>query len=488
MIIGRKDELKIFKEAYESKTAELIALYGRRRVGKTFLVTKYFGEKEDCLYFSVTGMKEGKLRQQLENFVNRIAIAFYHTGMSLALPKNWFAALEVLAQEIALSQKKKIVLFFDEFPWMVTPRSELLMAFEYFWNEYASKDARVKLIICGSSASWMLKHVVNNRGALYNRVDYRIGLEPFTLGEAKEYLTHRKVKLNEKQIAHLYMVLGGIPFYLKQVKKGMSAIQTIAALAFSRNSFLLDEFNNLFGTLFNDEHGHAVLARIIAQHRFGIAQEVLLKIAQSHGISKGGTATKWLKNLSDAGFIQRYRPYHATKGYYYKMIDEYSLFYFKWIEPIKGTLEERSMRKEYWEAQQVSPAWHSWAGYAFESICHKHTSQIMDVFNLSPASLPATWRYVPARGSKEVGVQIDLLFDRPDDTITICEIKYTKTPYIIDKAYAQDLENKCYVFKEQTKTKKNIDICFVSANGLKENLYSEKLITATCTLSDLFAA
>ncbi len=240
------------------------------------------------------------------------------------------------------------------------------------------------------------------------------------------------------------------------------------------------------GAFFDVKHGHVILARIIAEHRFGIGQEDLLGKAKAKGIKKGGTAIKWLKELADAGFIQRYRPYLAGKGIYYKMIDEYSLFYFKWIDPIKGTLEEKGMRKEYWEGLQMSPSWYSWAGYAFESMCHKHTSQIMDALNISPASVPSTWRYVPPKGSKEVGAQIDLLFDRPDDTITICEIKYTKNPYVIDKACARSLENKVAVFKARTKTRKHFNICFVSANGLKENQYSKAMVTAVCTLSDLF--
>ncbi len=485
-IIGREEELETFEMAYNSNSAELIVLFGRRRVGKTFLVSRYFGEKEGCVFFSVTGMKDGKTAQQLKNFIDRVALAFYYRGAPLAVPKNWFDALGILAKEIAASKQKRIVLFFDEFPWMVTRKSELLTAFEYFWNEYGSKDSRVKLIICGSSAGWILKKIINNRGALYNRVDHRIRLEPFTLDETKRYLTHRQVDLSDKQIAHLYMVLGGIPFYLKQVHQGMSAIQAIAHLAFKRNSFLLEEFDNLFATLFNAGGGHTILARIIAEHRFGIGQEKLLKKAEAKSISKGGTVISWLKDLEQAGFIQRYKPYLAKKGVYYKMIDEYSLFYFKWIEPIKGTLEGRSMRKEYWEELQRSPSWKSWAGYAFESICHKHTSQIMDALALSAASVPSTWRHVSLKNSLEDGAQIDLLFDRPDDTITICEIKYTKNLFVIDKAYARDLVRKIMIFKMHTKTKKHVNFSIISANGLKENQYAKTMITGVCTLQDLF--
>ena len=486
VIIGREYEVGILERAYNSENPEFIALYGRRRVGKTYLIKNSFKNKKNAVFFSVTGIKEGNKQRQIKNFLNRVALCFNRPGLRLEKLDNWFDVFDFLVEEIKLSKKKKIVLFFDEFPWMVTRRSELLMALESFWNQYASDDPRIKLIVCGSSAGWIIKKIVNNRGALYNRITRRIALEPFNLYETKNFLMHNKVRLTDKQITHLYMVLGGIPFYLSKIEPGFSSIQAISELAFRKNSFMLDEFSNLYATLFGESGGHIELARIIAGHRYGIGQVALAKKAASI-TSTGGTLVKWLKDLEYAGFIQRFQPYSTNKkGVYYKMVDEYSLFYFHWIEPIKETLQEKGMTKTYWERLQHSSSWNSWAGYAFESLCHKHTFQIMKALGVSDTSIPYTWRYIPPRGAIEQGAQIDLLFDRDDGLISVCEIKYTRDPFVITKDYAVKLGYKLKVFEEHTKTKKTLILSMVSASGLKKNFYSEQMVLGVCTLHDLF--
>jgi hypothetical protein len=484
-IIGREEELSILESAFKSTKPEFIALFGRRRVGKTFLVRNLFSKRKNTIFFSVTGMKDGKTSQQIKNFVNQIGESFYGFELRPETPKNWFDTFELLTSVIKTVKNKNIVLFFDEFPWMVTQKSELLTAFAYFWNHYGSSNPRIKLIICGSSAGWILKKIVNDRDALYNRVTRRIHLEPFSLYETKKYLIHRNIRLDNRQITHLYMVLGGIPFYLDQVKPGLSAIQVVAHLAFKKHSFLLDEFENLYATLFDGGEGHIELARIIASHQYGIGQEELTKLA-SH-ISSGGTLVSRLKDLEKAGFVQRFKPFGVSKkGIFYKMIDEYSLFYFRWIEPIKDTLLESGMSKGYWERLQYSQAWNSWAGYAFESLCHKHIFQIMQALEISPMAIPYTWRYVPPKGSQEHGAQIDLLFDREDGIISVCEIKYMREAFVIDKTYAAKLALKLELFEKQTKTKKQFLLSIISASGLKENMYSEELVSGACLLDDLF--
>jgi hypothetical protein len=374
---------------------------------------------------------------------------------------------------------------YDEFPWMVTRRSGLLQALDGYWNHHWSRDPRIKLIICGSSAGWILKHIINDLGGFHNRLTRRIHLRPFTLAQTKSYLKQNKVTLNNKQEVHLYMVLGGIPHYLDQIKAGLSASQTIERLAFSKDSFLMAEFDNLYATLFGAGDGHTELARIIAQHHCGIGQEELAHAAEH--ISSGLGLISRLDDLVEADFIERFKPYHhKKKGIYYKMVDEYSLFYFHWIEPIRDTLLQKGMTPGYWEGIQSSQSWHTWAGYAFESLCHKHIPQIGTALKLKPAAIPNTWKFVPAKGSSGKGAQIDLLFDRDDGAITICEIKYTETPFVIDKSYAACLLNKIEVFKQKTGTKKEIFIAFVSASGLKENLYSEDMVSQSVGLDDLF--
>ncbi len=484
-IIAREREVGALENAFSSQMPEFVTVFGRRRVGKTYLVRNTFLGKKNTAFFYVTGKKRGKIADQIKHFVNEIGPAFFGRQMNFAVPTSWDDAFRLLTEQIEASSHKKIVLFFDEFPWMVTRKSGLLQVLDDYWNHRWSRDPRIKLIVCGSSACWILKHIINDKGGFYNRVTSQIRLQPFTLCQAKMYLKFLKIKLSNKQIGHLYMVLGGIPHYLNQVKPGLSAMQAVEELAFGKRSFLMTEFENLYSILFSSGNGHIELARIIASHPYGIGQEALSDEAE--GISSGSGLLSRLKDLTEAGFIERFKPYeHKKKGIFYKMVDEYSIFYFRWIEPIKNTLIAAGMRKGHWEQVQHTPAWHTWAGYAFESMCYKHIPQISQALGLNPTALPYTWRFVPTKGAKERGAQIDLFFDRNDDSITLCEIKYTDAPFAVDKDYAYVLARKARVFKEKTRTPKAIFWALVSASGVKKTLYSEEMISGVASLDDLF--
>ncbi len=481
-IIGRENEEQTLEEAYQEDSAQMIALYGRRRVGKTYLIKNFFAKKEkEAHLFYVTGTKGGTPPEQLQNFCGKFTTFGTLPGARVEVQRNWREAFEVLTHNMKLCKKKKIVLFFDEFPWMATKGSRLLRTLETYWNDRWADDPRIKLIICGSASNWILKNIINNKGGLYNRVNHSIKLEPFNLYQTKEYFRYKKIKLNDRDITDLYMAIGGVPFYLSKVKEGLSAAQNIEQLAFKQNSFLLKEFENLYHTLFNTGESHITLARKIAAHRYGVEQKKLGK--------PGGTLTKHLNELEQAGFIIKLTPFkHKKKKVYYKMIDEYSLFYFRWIEPIKEILYTQGMKKGYWQNIHRDPRWYSWSGYAFEAICLKHHLQISEALNLSPSDLPYTWRYAPKPGSDEKGTQIDLLFDRRDNAITICEIKYTREPFALDKYGAQKLRQAIEVFKKQTKTKKNIFVALVSAAGVTKTMYFDDFIgdNGIVTLKDLF--
>jgi hypothetical protein len=482
-IIGREKELEIINTAFQSNVAEFIAVYGRRRVGKTYLIRNFFHARTDTLFFYVTGTNNGSMTQQIRNFLAEVAQAFLYPGARLEIA-DWRDAFQALTENIKKSPHKKIVLFFDEFPWMVTRKSKLMETLEYFWNRHWSMDPRIKLIICGSSSGWILKHIVHNRGGLYNRVTFSIHLKPFDLAQTKKFLRHQNISLQDKDIADIYMVLGGIPYYLSKVKRGLSAAQVIEDLAFQENSFLLEEFNNLFATLFDGKGFHVALARIIAQHSCGIGQEELVKEAE--GFSSGGRINSWLKDLEQAGFIHRFTPFGSRrKGIFYKIDDEYSLFYFQWIEPIQNMLIKESMSRGYWEGLHKTSQWKSWAGRAFETICFKHIRVIRRVLKLPPDALAYTWRYIPKKEPQESGAQIDLLFDRSDNVITLCEIKYTQEPYALNKENVAKIKRQIKVFKKQTKTKKNLFIVFISAHGLKKNMYADDLVNGVVTLRDL---
>lgn len=483
-IIGRHDEIETLERMFSSKDPEFLAIYGRRRVGKTYLIREFFSDK-DAIFFNVTGAKGGSMREQIAHFTVQMGEAFYG-GVSIMPQKNWDEVFQQLTKAFAQVPKdKKIVMFFDELPWMATKRSRLLNNLDYYWNQYWSNDARIKLIICGSSASWIIDKVLRSRGGLYNRVTKKILLEPFTLIETKEFLHKIGVKLNNQQILLLYMVIGGIPYYLKQINKGLTAMQLIEKLAFSKKAFLLDEFDELFGSLFDDGEVYKQIVKAISEHRYGIGQRKLLEQIGKQVV--GGLGVKKLKDLEEAGFIMNFMPlYHKKQGIYYRLVDEYALFYLKWIEPIKRNLQKQALSKGNWEEMQNTPEWNSWLGYAFEAVCYKHLPIIRSKLGISPTAIADTWRYVPRKYSEEQGAQIDLLFDRRDNSITLCEIKYSNKPYVITKEYVDNLKRKMAVFQKQTKTKKQMLITFVSATGLKNNYYAEDLCSGVVTLDDLF--
>lgn len=484
-IVGRQEELEILEKLFRSDRAEFLGIYGRRRIGKTYLIRNFF-KKKACYFFNSTGIHNEPIKRQILEFTKEIGQIFYK-GMELKEKSNWFDVFALLTESInqQLHKDNKVVLFFDEFPWMATHRSKLLQALDFYWNRHWSQDKRIKLIICGSSASWIIKNIINNKGGLHNRLTCTMQLEPMNLGQTKDFLHSRGIKLNLQQVSQLYMVTGGIPYYLSRINPGLSATQIIEELAFTKNSFLLKEFDNLYSSLFEDAEIYVAIVRAIAKRRYGLGQEELFH--QLNKLSKGGTVIKKLNELENAGFLISFKPYgHQKKGIYYRVIDEYSLFYFDWIEPIKRTLLSKGLQKGYWQKMCKTPAWHTWTGYAFEAICYKHLAQISKTLSLSPTAVPNTWRYSPIKNLKERGAQIDLLFDRDDDAITIGEIKYTEQPFVIDKKCAEELKRKIDVFTRVTRRRKQLFLVIISANGLKENLYSSEMISQVVTLSDLF--
>ncbi len=449
MIIGRMSEKQILNSIYTSKEAELVAVYGRRRVGKTYLIKNYF-QAENCVYFHITGIKKGALPIQLDRYTKVFSDVFY-PGVSIKSPRTWIGAFEVLTEAIDKIQKtKKVVLFFDELPWLAHRKSGVLQALEYFWNRYWVDNPRLKLILCGSSSSWMIDKIIKNRGGLHNRLTRKIKLMPFTLQEAKLFLDSQGVNLSQKQVLKIYMVLGGIPYYLKQILKNKSIDQNINQLLFHSDALFFDEFDEVFSSLFEESDSYKELVKIIAKSNNGLLRSDLEK--QSKLTGKGGYLSKRLDDLEASGFVSSYIPFkHKKRGTYYKLSDEYCRFYLKWINPIKAQLKQEN-NVQYWFSIVNTPAYYAWAGYAFENVCYKHIGQIKKALSIPIAALGSPWQYIAAKNSSLSGAQIDLLFDRTDEAISLCEIKYTEKPFLIDKAYANELMSKIDVFKKITGT------------------------------------
>ncbi len=482
-IIGRENEIGIFREIERSKKAHFVAVYGRRRVGKTYLIRQYFSHSKS-LYLEATGVKDASIKDQLKKFGEAIAKAFFDNA-PIETPASWDKAFKTVTERIQkLSHRKKIVMFLDELPWLATKRSKLVQALDYYWNAHWSELQNFTLIVCGSAASWMLDNLIHAKGGLYNRITNKIHLEPFDLKDTETFLRSLSIRLSRSQIVELYMVTGGIPFYLKEVRKGRSATQIIDDLCFKKSGLLHTEFKNLLYALFDQAEVHHKIIGEIAKAGSTLSREALLKALK---ISSGESINRRLYELEASGFIQCYIPYgKKRRDRYYRIVDEYTLFYLKWIEPLTRS-GVYSGKESHWQKVVKSPGRYSWAGYAFEGVCLKHVHQIAVALGLSQIPfLVGTWRLIPRKGSKEQGAQIDLLFDRDDGIITICEIKYCEQKFVIEKVYGKNLIQKMEVFESRLKISKQLVLAMITTKGVKKNLWSQELINAEVTLDDLF--
>ena len=482
-IIGRESEITQLNKLFHSKDAEFLAIYGRRRVGKTFLIRQFFLHKE-CVFFNITGQKNATAKEQLTEFTKRVEEKFYVKGVKLMVPKNWREAFALLTDTLKERTKdQKMILFFDELPWLATKKSKLIQALDYYWNQYWSEMTNVKLIVCGSAASWMIDKIINDKGGLHNRVTQTMLLDPFTLLETKKYLHDNGVRYLNKQILEVYLATGGIPYYLKNLDKSLSVPQNIDHLCFNTKGLLYKEFKELFSSLFEQASIYEEIIRIIAQSRKGITREEIAKKARLS--TTGGRLSKRLEALETAGFIISFVPFgYARKNHVYRVIDEYTLFYLKWIEPVKAKLRHHDWSQGYWSQKVHSAEWKSWCGYAFEGLCYKHLPIIRKKLNISPSALADSWQSFSRKGTGEAGAQIDLLFDRDDEVITVCEIKYRLPEYIFNKEEAKKLQRKVAIFKAVTKTKKQIQLALITVIPLKPTMYSEELIVGNVTMND----
>ena len=481
-MIGRREEQALLKKRLLSQEAEFIAIYGRRRVGKTYLIKETIAEMK-LPSLEASGLKDGSLRDQLEIFMRAFEKTFKPI-YSLSPPSSWIEAFSILTKAIdALPKKKPFVIFLDELPWFATAKSGLLQALDHFWNTEWVNRPQIKFIACGSAASWMIDHLIKAKGGLHNRLTMSLLLRPFNLKESIELLNSRSIRLSLVQALDLYLVMGGIPYYLKAVEKGLSATENINQLCFTQSGLLFGEFERLYSSLFQHSEATIEIIKLLAKKPQGVSRSEL-----ENGLkrsSSGGTLTKRLVELEAAGFIISFIPYgREKKGIYYRIIDEYTLFYLRFVKPLQTRIKLSTSSNNYWQNKSQSMEWKSWSGFAFEAFCYKHIDQIARALKVSTGFNVGTWRYLP-KSKQEKGVQIDLLLDSDEGTIHIIEIKYSKSPFRITKQYATQLGDKLDVFQEQTKAKKDLSLSMITVSGLVENDYAEELIDKRIVLEDL---
>ncbi len=470
-LVGRNKEQQLLLQAFQSPESEMVAILGRRRVGKTFLIKQTF----KSIDFEFTGILHASKQEQLATFTQKLSD--FSGSNYKTKPKNWLEAFELLKQHLKTKRKKsKKIIFIDELPWLDTPKSKFTDALGYFWNDYAMYN-NVILILCGSAASWMIKNIVNHKGGLHNRITKRIEINPFTLLETKQFLEKQHIHFDEYAITQLYMVMGGIPFYLKEIQKGESVAQNIDRICFDKNGLLYGEFSNLFASLYDNFETHLKLIKALSSKWKGITREEIIKQSQ---LKDGGNITKVLEELQRSSFISITYPFgKKKKDALYRISDPYTIFYFHFIEG------QKLVKQGMFINLMRSPKWSSWCGYAFENVCFYHLPQIEQKLGIYAIYSEASSYFSKGTVHKK-GFQLDLLIDRADKIITICEIKFYDSTFTITKEYAEQLRNKLALFKAETKSKKMLFFAFISTFGVSPNSYKNTLVQNEIKLNDIF--
>lgn len=468
--IGRKEEIRQLQAYYESGKPEFIAVYGRRRVGKTFLIDEFF---QYTYAFSTSGVLEGTHTEQMTAFTQALRKIGYQGNM----PKSWLEAFFSLSEllEKTLQEDRRCVIFIDELPCFDTPRTGFIQAFGHFWNTWAQKHPQVFLIVCGSATTWMVKNIIDSHGGLHNRITHEIHLHPFTLNETEAMLQSMQMNWDRLSILQIYMVMGGVPYYLSLLHKGESVAQAIDRLYFSPNANLQSEYRRLFASLFKEPEPYLEIMRILSTSKKGITREEIVK---AFGKNDNGHISEYLQNLMKCDFIRYYfvktKKILKTNGLY-QLNDFFTIFH--------NTFLTRPINDEhYWSHNLQTPLMNTWLGLAFERVCMAHIPQIKKSLGIDRIGTEYySWR----SKTSENGAQIDLLIERADRVINLCEIKYSTTPYAIDKTEDMKLRIRQSDFVTETGTKYAIFPTLISTYGIRQNIYSGN-IQAEVTLDDLF--
>lgn len=475
-IIGRSEEIRKFRNVIESDKSEFVAVYGRRRVGKTFLVKELF---KDCFTFRFSGRENASVGVQLENF--NLALNDFCNEI-FPKPDSWSMAFHQLEKFIEKQCDGPKVIFLDELPWLDTPKSGFLGALEYFWNNWAFYRDDIKLIVCGSATSWMLNKLINSRGGLHNRVTHRMLISPFTLKETEYYFKSKGFAYERPEILDCYMVFGGVAYYLSLFEKDKSVAENTDYLCFSRSGELHGEFRRLFSSLFKTSKKHEEIIAALSQKGVGMTRQ---EIADATKLINNGNLTNMLVELEECEFIRSYTPFGKTKKEkLYQLVDLYTLFHYHFLQ------SKNDNAKNYWLKILGKPKHATWCGFAFEKVCLHHLDNIVGALGIAGMqSDPCSWIYKADKTNEDEmlqqGAQIDLLIDRSDKVINICEMKYSNNEYEITKAYDQQVFRRMEIFRKVAKTRKTLVPVYITPFGLLNNAYSRKVMNSI-TLDDLF--
>lgn len=473
MLVGRKKEQAILRNLLEEKESQFCAVYGRRRVGKTYLIRETFNYK---FAFQHTGYANATMARQLSGFRDSLQAA---SGKRYRMPRTWFEAFHLLEDMLSENKDKKKIVFLDELSWMDTPRSNFVSALAHFWNNWATarREKDIVLIVCGSSTSWITKKVFRNRGGLYGRLTERIYLSPFSLAECENFAKVAGLDMSRKEIAEAYMTFGGVPYYWSLLDRRFSLAQNIDMLFFRRDGKLRNEYRELYASLFEKEEPYLAIVEALGEKKKGMTRH---ELQRALGEKSSGTLSTRLEDLEMSDFVRGYSCLgKKERDTLYQLIDPFTLFHFSFVK------SNKSAGANFWTSKIESPTHNAWAGLAFERLCFWHTDQIKQALGISGMACNFySWTYIP-KDKNEEGAQIDMLIDRSDKVINLCEMKYADSEFVVtDKEYKHLCQRRS-VFQAVSKTRKAVHYTLVTTYGLKRTA-NDDIFNQTVTLDDLF--
>ena len=458
MLIGREKEITRLQKAYESKESEFVAVYGRRRIGKTYLIRETFDNK---FTFQYTGIHDVTNREQLTEFHS--VLIEQGLDKSEPKPKTWFDAFRCLRHLIEKSKKKRKVIFLDELPWMDTTNSRFIPAFEHFWNGWASARKDILLIICGSATSWILNKIFRSKGGLYNRVTYKILLKQFSLNECEQLVRARRLPMNRNMIMEGYMAIGGVPFYWTKLEEGKSLAQNINNLFLADGAELRNEFSYIYSSMFKKPEKYIRVIEALSGKKSGLTRDEIITKGR---LESNGQLSRILDELEECGFIRKYcHTGKKIKDALYQLVDCYSLFYYQIAK------SARNVDEEYWPRLMKTPAYHTWCGLSFERVCLLHTRQLKVALGIS-GIMTDIFSWHIKTNDYHPGVQIDLLLDRADEVVDICEMKYAPGGFKVTQAFINGLKTKIGVIRQYLPEKKYIEPVLITSNGVLKSRHS----------------
>ncbi len=473
-MIGRKKEIHILEELYSGNKAEFVAIYGRRRIGKTYLVDEVF---RDRITFRHAGLSPVEMNNSAKSPLKSQLEAFYYSlilaGMKKSkCPKDWLEAFFMLESYLqSIDRGERMLIFLDELPWMDTSKSGFITAFESFWNSWAC-NKNIMLIVCGSANSWIMNELINNHGGLYGRVTHEIKLEPFSLKECEECLKDKHIEYSRYDIVQTYMIFGGIPYYLNYLNRNLSLAANVDELFFGKNALLKIEYDRLFASVFKNAEMAKRIVELLSTKNIGYTRK---EISEKIKVSNSGEFGKLLNSLIVSDFVVSYVPFgEGKRNEKYKLVDPFCLFYLKFVK------NSETINESFWSNNVNSQSIVSWRGFAFENVCFNHIKQIKEGLGISGVvSKQSAWI------DQEDGVQIDLIIERKDNIVNMCEIKFYSDVFKVDKNYDMLLRKRVSVLSNHLLKKCAIHNTLITTYGIKDNEY-KWTFNSVITMDDLF--